>query len=393
MRIATRARGPAAQWLLATAYWLLAAVSVYACNIPVFRYALERWPAEAYEVLVFHRGPLPPDQRAALDQLKKAVDANLPPNLEVTEVDLDKPLPPSVAELWKSLGDPQLPLLVARYPSGPVAGAVAFSAPLSAANVQALLDSPARRALAKRLLGGESAVWLLLKSGVGSADDAAAKLLATELKRLEKELELPPQDPDAGPMARPVADLPLRLAFSVLAVSRQDPAERAFTQMLVNSDKELAAERGPVVIPVFGRGRALCALKQKDLTPDTIGEIGGFLTGPCSCQAKDLNPGIDLLLSADWGALLEGRAIEEPALPGLVGLPSPDDARVAQSARLRPGAKPDEGEPPAGAVEAQASAPPGSALLGNILILAAIVLVLVAAATAVIKRKAAGKRT
>ena len=32
--------------------WLLAAVAVLACQVPVFRFALERWPADKFELLV-----------------------------------------------------------------------------------------------------------------------------------------------------------------------------------------------------------------------------------------------------------------------------------------------------------------------------------------------------
>ncbi len=32
--------------------WTMAAT---ACNVPVFRYALERWEADHYEIVVFHR--------------------------------------------------------------------------------------------------------------------------------------------------------------------------------------------------------------------------------------------------------------------------------------------------------------------------------------------------
>ena len=30
-----------------------------------------------------------------------------------------------------------------------------------------------------------------------------------------------------------------------------------------------------------------------------------FVCAPCSCRVKELNPGVDLLLTADWKALLE----------------------------------------------------------------------------------------
>jgi hypothetical protein len=38
---------------------------VRACNVPVFRFALERWAASEYEVFVFLRGPLGPEAMEA----------------------------------------------------------------------------------------------------------------------------------------------------------------------------------------------------------------------------------------------------------------------------------------------------------------------------------------
>lgn len=362
------------------------ASTAFGCNIPVFRYALERWPASPYEVFVFHRGPLQPAEREALEQLKRALDARPAPNLECSEVDVAQPLPAEAAELWQSLKDPPVPLLVARYPAVRGAPDVAFSGPLSVANVQALVDSPARREVAKRLLAGESAVWVLLKSGSAAEDEAAARLLGTELKRLEKELQLPEQDPDAGPMARPVADLPLRVAFSTVSVSREDAAERAFVQMLLGGEGGLAGKQGAIAFPVFGRGRALCALKQKDLTADAVTEVGEFVTGACSCQVKDMNPGMDLLLTADWDALLEGRAVEEPAPPALTGL----------TATAPPAGGTGMSRLPAAAAQAAAApgrAPAGSrALLRNVLIAAGALILAVAVVTVVLKFRAAGKR-
>jgi hypothetical protein len=37
---------------------LLVTEALWACSVPVFRYALEKWPADAYLTTVFHRGPL-----------------------------------------------------------------------------------------------------------------------------------------------------------------------------------------------------------------------------------------------------------------------------------------------------------------------------------------------
>jgi len=351
-----------------------------ACNIPVFRYALERWPAEPYEAIIFSRGKLQPDASAALEKLKGAANVRPAPNLECREVDVAQPLPADMAELWKSLDDPVLPFLVVRYPLGPRAPTNAFSGPLSAELVPGLLDSPARRELAKRLLAGESAVWLLLKSGSAAQDAAAHKMLEGELKGLEKELKLPDQNPDGDQMARPVADLPLRLSFSIISLSREDAAERVFVRMLLSLDKELAAERGVIAFPVFGRARLLCAIRQKDLTHDAIAEVAEFVTGACSCQVKELNPGTDLLVAADWDALMEGRAVQDPAPPALTGITSSIAGNADGKDALLAG--PAQREP----------ALAESALRRNVFVAAAVLLFAVAAASVLLKLKAGRKR-
>ena len=54
-----------------------------------------------------------------------------------------------------------------------------------------VIDSPKRRELARRLLKGDSTVWLLLESGNQAKDEAASKKLIGRLLALEKELKLP----------------------------------------------------------------------------------------------------------------------------------------------------------------------------------------------------------
>ncbi len=60
------------------AFLLLCSTSVCACNVPVFRYALERWPADNYEVVVFHRGPLASEDRSIVEWLEKSSVKHIP---------------------------------------------------------------------------------------------------------------------------------------------------------------------------------------------------------------------------------------------------------------------------------------------------------------------------
>jgi len=290
------------------------------CNIPVFRYALERWQAAPYDVVVFHRGPLAEEGKAALNALRQAGA-----NVEVDRVDLAEPVPAKRKALLER-AKLEAPCIAAVFPGTDI---VAWTGPLTTEAARGLTDSPARREIAKRLLGGDSAVWLLLESGDGAADDAAAKTLQTELPRLEQSLKLPPHAADDPPL---LSEVPVRVAFSMLRLSRSAPAEAALVRMLLNSETGL---EGPIVFPIFGRGRALWAMTGKGLTPANIGEAAMFLIGACSCEAKELNPGVDLLFAADWEAGLAA-APERAPVPAPILKPRPIEPTASEAPPAAP---------------------------------------------------------
>lgn len=82
------------------------------------------------------------------------------------------------------------------------------------------------------------------------------------------------------------------------------------------------SEHEPLVVPVFGRGRALEVIPASSVNDALIEDLTLFLCGACSCQVKDMNPGFDLLLDAQWETDLFGE-------DGLV--PSPEPPKMQQS--------------------------------------------------------------
>lgn len=293
------------------------------CNVPVFRYALERWKPSAYAIHVFHRGDLSAGER---DQLRRLEDGKL--NATVTRVDLAGTVTAEARDLWQRQGDgPRLPWVVVHFPEEDGKAAPAWTGPLTEEAVGRLVDSPARRRLAALLLRGEAAVWLRLTSDKAAADRAAGDLLAAELKRLEATLTIPPPVDDGDLLTR----LPLRISFPVVVVDRDDPAEAALVGLLRRSEPDLASVSGPIIVPVFGRGRALLALHGEELTAANLERWATFLCGPCSCQVKDLNPGVDLPLAVSWEEALEQAApvaAEKPTAPPIPpGTTTPAPAR------------------------------------------------------------------
>ncbi len=349
-------------FIMAAAGVLLVGAAARACNVPVFRYALERWPAAPYEVWVFHRGPLPEAETALVAWLREAGQSEYgPPAFLVETVDLAGEVGDEAAEVWAAAGgEAGPPWMVVWYPRSFGIEGAAWSAPLETASAHALVRSPAREELARRVLGGESGVFVLLECGDAAKDDAAARLVEEELAKLEKLLRLPElvdglwNDPIYDAQGAPE----LRLDFSVLRVSRTDPAERALVSMLLGMEEDLRTLEGPMVFPVYGRGRVLWALVGEGINAENLLEAGAFFVGPCSCTVKEQNPGTDLLAVVEWDAALTGEAsaIPEVEPPPLTGL-----AKFAQAA----GTEPDPAEA-AGAGTQAAEAPPGGAFVGGV---------------------------
>ncbi len=322
---------------------VLAFVSAaHACNVPVFRFALERWRPDPYRLTVFHRGTLANAERALIGNLEEQQKTSSL-NLALRVVDVNE-LGDEDRELFTSLSNPPLPALVVHYPAHLRIAAPIWSGPLDRDTIARLTDSSIRKTLAGRLAAGQTAVWLLLESGQPEKDDAAETLLQEQLKKLEQKLKLPELTDSSEDKL--LSTTPLQLVFSVLRIPRSE-AEQPLIQMLLHSESDLAERSDPMVFPVFGRGRALFPLIGAGVTAENIHDSAAFLVGACSCEVKEQNPGFDLLLAADWDNLLaqDGvpliAAATRAALPQgeaeLVSIPSgspkPHDSSPAEEIR------------------------------------------------------------
>jgi hypothetical protein len=296
-----------------------------ACSVPVFRYALERWDPDSYGVVVFHRGPLSEEHQSLIDRM----DPNKLPsekfvNFAVTTVDLDEASEPEAVELWNAQKTEIVPWMMVSFPWSRLAPDSAWAGPLNEVNVDRLVDSPVRREVARRLLKGDSAVWMLLESGDSDDDDQALARLESRLEHLTSTLELPvlnPADIEEGLIS--IDEDQLKIAFSTVRLSRQDAAEEFFVKMLLGSEDDLDEYDEPIAFPIFGRGRVLYGLVGDGIASEVIDEACVFLTGACSCEVKEQNPGVDLVMSVDWGRLVTNHFDidrELPPLSGFVGL-------------------------------------------------------------------------
>ncbi len=300
-----------------------------ACNIPVFRYALERWRPDKLELFVFHHGELKdtvgsqssqqPASSDSEETLGNPVEAGLNrlnqrgANVDVKLVDLSATLQGSEAELWANVGaakSPDSPYVVLRgkHTRGLF---TCWSGPL--ADAKDLIHSPARAELSRRILAGHAVVWLTILSDDNDKNRPLLELLEAECTRLSDQIELP--EGIGLPGSELYSEVPLFLKFSTLEIKRSDVREQVMLAIGKGFQPDAFAKGEPLVIPIFGRGRALEVIPGSGVSQALVEDITMFLCGACSCQVKDQNPGFDLPIAINWEEELygEGGALAPPA--------------------------------------------------------------------------------
>ncbi len=291
---------------VALAVFLLSTATVYACNIPVFRYALERWQADTCELLVFHDGPFDEVTKSKVDALRqRTLSSGGHANVQLQLIDVRSALDSKNIALWHELKTSEkanLPYSLIQTPHtrGPM---TAWHGPLDRI-ADEVFQSPLRTRLKERLLNGDSIVWLVLKSPDEARNSSVRKLIGEQSAALARKMVLPEGIGLAGSELH--SEVPLFLKFTSLEIDRQDPQEQFLVRVFSNIQQQAFQAGQPLVIPVFGRGRALEVIPAEQLDEKLFEELTLFLCGACSCQVKESNPGFDLLISADWNSDLFG---------------------------------------------------------------------------------------
>ncbi len=253
-----------------------------ACTVPVFRYALDHWSPDAYRLEV-PAGWLKSNAGERFQKLIKESGAQVELHpLQKEGAPSRLVMPENGPEVW----------------SGEVDG-----------TVSTLLTSPARAELVRRILTGESMVWVMVRSGNEGADAILEKRLRSRLEYLQSVAAIPEQDP-TDPINKLGPGPALKVDFSCLSVSLDDPEEQVFLRMLAGPKTGLLEKKEPFGAVVFGRGRVLGAWPTGDLEDEGIDEVSLFLLGACSCRVKFQNPGWDLALAVNWDEALLAAQME-----------------------------------------------------------------------------------
>ncbi|MCB1274948.1 hypothetical protein [Prosthecobacter sp.] len=293
---------------LATLLTLICTSGACACTIPVFRYALDRWEADKFHLLI----PKDVAQDTSVQDLLRPLRANGKANLDIT-TSSDAAL--KAAELRSSRNSDQL----------------VWSGALDKTSLGSLLESPVRQKIVEHILAGDSVVWVVADNG-SPLDTAAADHVEKRLKFLEQVAALPVQDPN-DPDSQLGPGPPLKLKFTVMRIRRDDPAEKPLLRMLTGPGGEIDPDKTSFAAAVFGRGRVLGAWPLEILDDASLEDVSMFLVGRCGCRMKNENPGWDILLNVDWEKSLGEASL---AVHSTAGSISGVDAAAPQAVSAEP---------------------------------------------------------
>lgn len=283
--------------ILLMAATLALASAAHACDVPVFRYALERWHSDPFQLVVFHQGQID----GALDNELRKLEADpnpdsrkVTPNWQILRIDTAKEVPKLWQAVWQPLQKQSLPVAALCAPEWRMGEEPLWSGALTPEVLHELAHSPKRDEVAKLLLAGKAVIWLVIESGKKAKDQALLDLLKAESETLTNTIPVPRNLVRDG--INVLTDLPIEANFTIVFVRANDPQEQMLLRLLTNGE----AVTEPLVYPIFGRGRALAQFKGSTLNKGLLEETARFLCGACSCQVKAQNPGFDMLMTVRW---------------------------------------------------------------------------------------------
>lgn len=252
-----------------------AAVS-HACDTPVYQYSMYTWERDIYRVRYFHRTGEQPAVDAAANAVLRSTSTEGAGAANIKLIDVpvaaDGTVPEEHRKAWESRGEAEPPLHVI---TSPITGTL-WAGRLSEAMARSLVSSPKRTELAEKLSAGRTGVLVALindAAGDGQPVVQATRQAVTEGSVEERTLDL-------------------------VTVRRSDPRERWLVEQLLSVESDLPQIHSSMVFGVFGRGHVLPPYIGEGVSAKGLRGVVRFMHGPCACELKHSNPGIDLLI--DW---------------------------------------------------------------------------------------------
>ena len=274
---------------------------MFACSVPVFRYALEYWHPDPYQIILKFDPSQTNNSKEIVDEIKK--------HRQNRSFILKK--------IKTSQSNEQI---ILKYPASTRIQENVYENSLTKENFIKILQSPVRQKLIDKITGGDSLIFLLLEGSNKKQNNHIANIILKNIPILENEIKLPHEYADIPKEDLQIYNTNIVFKLSMMRLSRTNSEENVFINILTRSLPESIYKKSqPIVFPIFGRGRMLAAIREKNLNTETLRRWCEYIAGECSCEIKSRNPGFDTFIPIGWNLEEKKELISEVILPPLSG--------------------------------------------------------------------------
>ena len=265
----------------------------FSCTVPVFQYALERWNQSYYDGVLLYEGNLTQKEKETYAEFQEMLQKNNSLlNLRMEKLDVSSQ-PDKYQQLLKNLRPDRLPALALWYPRQKGQGEPFWIGDFQMPVISNIVESDKRHEVSNHLVDGSPIVWMLIAPGGHSDHKETLNRLRTAIS---ESVGVMKQSPQFKPL---IVNGENEISFPVVTVSAENSEESVLLSM-VTGLSEGSSLKQPMVVPVFGRGRALTTFPAHEIDEELIYNIMSFLLSPCACQIKMASPGTDMLIKAQW---------------------------------------------------------------------------------------------
>ncbi len=287
--------------LIKSLYFFIFCSTTFACSVPVFRYALEYWQPDPYQIILNYN----PLQSNNFKKIVKEINKHSNNRSFI------------VKKTKRSQANQGI---ILKYPANTKIKNNIYEDSLTVENFEKIIKSPARQKLIDKITGGDSLVFLILEGDNHNQNNRISKTILKNISILENEIKLPHELSDIPKEDLSIYDTNIIFKLSMMRLSKTNSEEKVFINVLTKSLPEKIYKKSePIVFPIFARGRMIGAILEKDLNTETLRRLCEYIAGECSCEIKSRNPGFDTFIPVGWNLEKMKSLISEVILPPLSG--------------------------------------------------------------------------